>query len=288
MKSSSPEAAWLEMGGERVAVQSGLTLGRSRTNGMVLPDDRVSRRHAVINAQNGHELWLVDFGSSNGTYLNGRRVVRPMPLRDGDRILINPFQLVFRAPGQAGAGGTGAELTQMTVVEVHPFTAWLLLIDMVGSSKLMQELPPEEMAVLIGSWIARCREVLEETGGFIDKYLGDGFLAFWDAQRTTPAAVRTSLEKLRALQAEERPAFRMIMHHGRVARGSEAAPPESERTFGRDVHFIFRLESASKALKEPRVMSAAAATALGPGLRLTSLGTQEVANFPGGHELHAW
>lgn len=37
------------------------------------------------------EYWLVDLGSRNGTYVNERRVSRPTPLRDGDRIQIGPF-----------------------------------------------------------------------------------------------------------------------------------------------------------------------------------------------------
>jgi adenylate cyclase len=62
----------------------------------VLSDAKVSRRHALIQAQKQYEFWLLDLGSSNGTYLNGHRVTQPMLLRDRDHIEVGPFRLIFR------------------------------------------------------------------------------------------------------------------------------------------------------------------------------------------------
>jgi len=55
-------------------VTGNCSLGRAVGNDIVLVDDRVSRRHSTIHAQGERELWIVDLGSRNGTYLNGRRV----------------------------------------------------------------------------------------------------------------------------------------------------------------------------------------------------------------------
>ncbi len=69
----------LEMGEE-------IEIGRSSELDMVLVEDMVSRRHARITAQNG-TLEIEDFGSTNGTFVNGKKV-KKTEIEEGDRILI--------------------------------------------------------------------------------------------------------------------------------------------------------------------------------------------------------
>ncbi|MCD6290153.1 MAG: FHA domain-containing protein [Anaerolineae bacterium] len=73
------------------------TIGRSARNDIVLDDPLVSRRHVELLRQE-EEWWLHDLDSTNGTYLNGRRVTRPEPLRDGDEIRIGQAVLTFVDP----------------------------------------------------------------------------------------------------------------------------------------------------------------------------------------------
>lgn len=61
------------------------TIGRWRTNDVVVGDRYVSGRHAAIYRRN-NEYWLEDLGSTNGTYLNGRPVHRPTRLSDNDQV----------------------------------------------------------------------------------------------------------------------------------------------------------------------------------------------------------
>lgn len=61
-----------------------LTLGRARSNSIVLDDMLVSRHHARISADD-HGLVIEDLGSRNGTFVNGRRV-QSTRLHEGDRI----------------------------------------------------------------------------------------------------------------------------------------------------------------------------------------------------------
>ena len=56
------------------AVGGRLTLGRSSECQLVFADDTVSRRHAELRLVEGR--WMLrDLGSSNGTWVNGRRVM---------------------------------------------------------------------------------------------------------------------------------------------------------------------------------------------------------------------
>jgi pSer/pThr/pTyr-binding forkhead associated (FHA) protein len=83
---------------------------------VVLLDDRVSRRHALIQAQKQNEFWLVDLGSSNGTFLNGHRVTQPALLRDRDQIQLGQFRLTFR---QSKAAAPVTEQTTLADKTIH-------------------------------------------------------------------------------------------------------------------------------------------------------------------------
>lgn len=62
-------------------------IGRGTSSGIQINEDGISRRHAkVIRAEDGTAK-LQDLGSTNGTYLNGRRIEVEV-LREGDRIRI--------------------------------------------------------------------------------------------------------------------------------------------------------------------------------------------------------
>jgi hypothetical protein len=62
-----------------------MTVGRSPHCDCVLPEDCVSRRHAELRRDG--ERWLLrDLGSSNGTRVNGMRVIEDIEVRPGDRL----------------------------------------------------------------------------------------------------------------------------------------------------------------------------------------------------------
>lgn len=69
-----------------------VTIGREHASGIVLEDRAVSLRHAVVDLRDGRYL-VRDVGSSNGVYVNKRRVVE-QPLEDGDIISIGAHAIV--------------------------------------------------------------------------------------------------------------------------------------------------------------------------------------------------
>lgn len=85
----------------------GVMVGRSLEAVLRLHSDGVSRFHARIECSRQGTLVLSDLGSSNGTYVNGRRVQRPEPLQDGDRIRFGPrASFVVRYGHHAGGRDT--------------------------------------------------------------------------------------------------------------------------------------------------------------------------------------
>jgi adenylate cyclase len=71
-----------------------VTLGRHPNNSLRLMDREVSKEHATIERVAGGYL-LRDLGSSNGTFVNGRRV-RELKLREGDEISLGNSRFVYR------------------------------------------------------------------------------------------------------------------------------------------------------------------------------------------------
>ncbi|MET7602069.1 DUF1707 and FHA domain-containing protein [Streptomyces avermitilis] len=62
-----------------------LRIGRDPASGLRLSHDTVSRVHAELRRQGG--LWVLrDLGSTNGTTVNGRRVIGAAVVRDGDQV----------------------------------------------------------------------------------------------------------------------------------------------------------------------------------------------------------
>jgi pSer/pThr/pTyr-binding forkhead associated (FHA) protein len=63
-----------------------VVVGRSSDLDMVLVEEMVSRRHAIISFRDG-VVAIEDLGSTNGTFVNGEKVSKTV-LREGDRVLI--------------------------------------------------------------------------------------------------------------------------------------------------------------------------------------------------------
>jgi serine phosphatase RsbU (regulator of sigma subunit) len=79
----------------RVPMTDGrMIIGRGEDSHVFLPDSRLSRRHAEVE-QRMDGFYIVDLGSTNGTFLNGNRVVGESRLADGDLISMGDSRLTF-------------------------------------------------------------------------------------------------------------------------------------------------------------------------------------------------
>lgn len=83
------------LSGMRFPIGSGLSIGRSSEADVVVDDAYASEFHFRIAVQ-GDNAVLSDLGSTNGTYLNGRRVTVPTSLGRGDSIQIGNTILEVR------------------------------------------------------------------------------------------------------------------------------------------------------------------------------------------------
>jgi pSer/pThr/pTyr-binding forkhead associated (FHA) protein len=87
--------------------RSPLVVGRNPDADLPLDfDSEASRLHAQLEAAGGEWLIVDDGLSSNGTYVNGERVVARRRLRDGDAIRFGTTPAIYRNPSEVGSEET--------------------------------------------------------------------------------------------------------------------------------------------------------------------------------------
>ncbi|MCG8556226.1 MAG: Flp pilus assembly complex ATPase component TadA [Proteobacteria bacterium] len=79
-----------------------ISFGRLDSNDVMLPKDNVSKRHArLMLKEQGYVLF--DLQSTNGTYVNGRKISSPVIVQPGDRIQLGDFFVQLETEAEAAA-----------------------------------------------------------------------------------------------------------------------------------------------------------------------------------------
>jgi len=88
-------------GGERQEQFAGseISVGRVQGNDIVLPKGNVSKRHARVLYRDGRFI-VTDLNSTNGTYVNRRRITQATIVREGDKIYVGDFVLKIVQSGE--------------------------------------------------------------------------------------------------------------------------------------------------------------------------------------------
>jgi diguanylate cyclase (GGDEF)-like protein len=103
------------LGKRFVLDRSPLRVGRGADNHVVLEGDSVSRRHAHFERR-GNTWFVVDDGSTNGTYLNEEQIAHDALLNNGDRIKVGPTIVKFLS-GLDAEAKYHEEIYRMTIVD---------------------------------------------------------------------------------------------------------------------------------------------------------------------------
>ena len=184
--SPAPETTLvLEGSGRRFPLTGGQTWAIGRGDGCaVLLDSRsVSRLHALIQRREAGDYSLVDLGSRNGSFVNGRRVSLPTVLNDQDRIVLGDQELVFltatpAASGDATKPGTDTRNLPTTALHTHTLTT-IVVVDIRDFTPLARAVPESVLSQTIGTWFLRAGQIAQRLGSWAQKYIGDAVMAVW-------------------------------------------------------------------------------------------------------------
>jgi len=92
-----------------------INVGRVQGNDLMLPKGNVSKRHARLLFRDGRFI-ITDLKSTNGTYVNGRKIAQATIVREGDKIYIGDFILRVEA---AAAGGVSMPAPENQAGPLH-------------------------------------------------------------------------------------------------------------------------------------------------------------------------
>jgi len=260
----------------QVEIGNTATIGRSRDNAVCLSmSPHVSRQHAIIRCHNAFQYQIMDLGSRNGTFLDGRRVITPATLHHGAVVRITDVEILFeQIEESASEGGYDATIAAGTdVAGQETAIAAIMVCDIRGFSTMSEKTPEELLARTLGEWFRDAGNLIQQTGGTIDKFIGDAILAYWIKGAPEPEAGRAfSVAESLAVQAARRcwqpggEPFRIAvaLHHGQVTCGNIGLVAQRDATIiGDAVNTVFRIESAMKPLGQEIAFSGEFVHALG-------------------------
>jgi adenylate cyclase len=280
MNLTEQREAWLERDGDQYVLHSDCSLGRAALNTLVLESPKVSRLHAIIHLESAGAFWLIDLGSSNGTFLNKRRIHEPVRLHDQDQITIGGNVFIFRQPGKdSGEHAIGRPVLTLRD-DVENLPCWLLVADIKNFTRLSRRMASDKLATLVSSWLAMCKEIIDGHQGAINKYLGDGILAYWRDGDDVARNIVAVIAALKKAQTRPGPRFRFVVHHGLVAIGGVASTRE-ETLMGSEVNLAFRLEKLAASLGEACGISDTAHAKFKELVPARLLGNYELKGFEG-------
>lgn len=285
--------------GEKFVLDELSTIGRSPSAGVPVLDPRVSRRHAMIRR---HEdgFWFFDLGSINGSTINGRRVTTTRLLVTGDVIRIADHQFRFVGGEAPGGSGCATSMADQTIADTRSRDVILLVSDIQGFTTLSEQLSPDQLGPIIGSWY-RCTEViLERHGATLDKFIGDCALAYWlDTSVASRRAALRAAHEMRSACDGVRHEHRQVLESKRLGFASGAAVhlgqvihgAFSAREFtllGDAVNLAFCLEALTRTLNEHVLLSADVLAGWNEGLSCCrSLGSHPVKGREQAVEVYA-
>lgn len=239
------------------------TVGRSDDNNFVLPDRWISRNHAMLQCTETGEFYLIDLGSRNGSFVNGRRVSIPVTLKHGDRITFGQTDLEFNGYHARRAG-----LSNQTNTDKETLTSTLhvrrlmsvMVVDIRDFTVLTRQLDEKILSAVIGSWFRQAGNIIRECGSWVDKYIGDAVMAIW-FHGSTGVSQDEMLQILRALNGLHQVTNQLSQQYplpfplrigagintGYAMVGNTGSGDRPDYTaLGDTVNAAFRLESATK------------------------------------------
>ncbi|WP_035985913.1 adenylate/guanylate cyclase domain-containing protein [Leptolyngbya sp. KIOST-1] len=242
------------------------TVGRGDDNNFVLPDRWISRNHAMLQGTDNGMFYLIDLGSRNGTFVNGRRVSVPVILHDGDLLTFGQTELRFCSPVATVAvtsrgDARGSDTTATAMLHVRQLIS-VMVVDIRDFTVMTRQTDEKIHSEAIGTWFRRAGEIIGQYGSWVDKYIGDAVMAVWihgpeGADEATVLQILQAVSTLAAMTEQLHQQFPLPfplrigagINTGYAMVGNTGSGDRPDYTaLGDTVNAAFRLESSTKHL----------------------------------------
>lgn len=192
-----------------------------------------------------------------------RRITRQFRARVSEQLV----DALIAEPGAISMTGVSREMT-------------IFFADLAGFTRMSESLGSEQIVRILNTYLSALTNQLVEHGAYVNKFLGDGMMAFWSAFREEPAqahlacaaalACQDTIEQLNRLNEGDHEAIglRVGMATGPAIVGDCGAPPDLNdyTVIGDTANLASRLEGANKQF--------------GSGIMINDLTHQQLAGTP--------
>jgi adenylate cyclase len=180
--------AYIVYKSNRVELNNSLSIGRSEDNEIVVNESTVSRNHALIK-KIAHKYYLIDVGSSNGTYIDGKRIHNPTLLDNKSVVQCGNMQFIF----YDNTIETDSEETQIALTSSFIVNSVVLVADIKGYTAFSEAIDIKVLSKIMSKWFKQVSFVIEESNGVIDSFIGDCVYARWDIDDNLESVARKVL-----------------------------------------------------------------------------------------------
>nr|MBF0222704.1 adenylate/guanylate cyclase domain-containing protein [Desulfobulbaceae bacterium] len=256
-------------------------IGRSSSNEITLNHTWISRQHAMLQVEANGAFNALDMGSSNGTFVNGKRVFSPTQLRSGDLIQIgNKITLTFMQNTPFNQPDQKPEEEEKTVAFMEKEEVTVLICDIRDFTTLSEELGDEKISEILQLWTQSINTIVSQHKGNVDKFIGDAVMAIWAGSRPLQKSVHLALScalKISEFTKElgnaipELPqslAIGAALNTGEAVIGNIGVDGNRDYTvIGDVVNIAFRLEGLTEKIGKELLLGHGASSHLDPQLR---------------------
>ncbi len=210
-----------------------------------------------------------------------RRITRQFRARVSDSLV----DTLIENPAALSMAGQKREIT-------------VLFADLAGFTSISEQLGSERTVALANKALSAMSSAIVEHDGYVNKFLGDGLMAFWSAFEEQPDQARLACNAAEACRAalesvnrdsEVELGLRLGIATGEAIVGDCGAPPDLNdyTAIGNTVNLAARLESANKQLGTTVLIDAATCAQAGGPARTLPIGPVIVVGQTQPVSLHA-
>jgi adenylate cyclase len=241
----------------KIELDKDISIGRDKINcDLVIPEGTVSRSHAIIK-KIGEKFYIIDLGSSNGTYKDSKRIHSPVLLENKSLIQCGKAQIVFYDEDESDEDETMLSFSSNFVVN-----SIVLVADIKGYTSFSENAPIQTVSKVMSAWLKEVDAAVVKLNGYVDSFIGDCVYARWDNQvdkETGKNVIKLAKEindltkkiSQKVTEGEFNLEIGVGIHTGEVIVGAET----QNTGLGDTINTTFRLESATRGLGVDVVIS---------------------------------
>jgi len=251
--------AYLVYKAHRIELDDSISIGRDKNCELYIPESTVSRNHAIIK-KIANRFYIIDSGSSNGTFKDGKRVHSPVLLDNKSIIQCGNAQMVFYDVVISDEDEDDA--TMISFSSNFVVNSIVLVADIKGYTSFSESIEIQKVSKMMSHWFRDIEKCIEDNNGYVDSFIGDCVYARWDMNNDTDLIINIlkTVNKMNNITKEISSSITdnkyvlnicAALNNGEVIVGAET----NNTGLGDTVNTAFRLEAKTRELNTDVIIS---------------------------------